>query len=183
MVKDSFLTHLQYFSHPLLIFLSYRLRMLFSFYNLSDGALFEPSDEQDVETIIELLDIKYGQKVADLGSGDGRIVIAMAQKGALSYGFEKNPDLVDRARRNIRSARVADRAFIINNSFWEADLSTFKKITIFQYYTVMERLENKLLSELPFGALVASNHWTFPHWQPVKQIRDIYLYRKTSAIV
>jgi len=151
---------------------------VFNLINLMDGASYEPSEAKDVQVMIKLLEIKPGQKAVDLGSGDGRIVIAMAQKGALAFGFEKNKDLVEEARKNIKKFGLGQTAFIHHGNFWEQNLSVFDKIAVFQFHTIMDRLEEKLLRELNPGTFVVSNHWTFPHWIPQKQEEDIYLYIK-----
>jgi cyclopropane fatty-acyl-phospholipid synthase-like methyltransferase len=143
---------------------------------LFDGALFEPSDKEEVDVMVDLLDLEPGQKAVDLGSGDGKLVIAMARKGAQAYGLEKDAPLVRKSQENIAEAGLSRNAVIYHVDFWDVNLSQFHKIAMFQYYTVMERLEKKLLEELMPGSFVVSNHWTFPRWQPVKEINDIYLY-------
>src|SRR4029079_6072240 len=71
---------------------------------------FVPSPQEVVDRMIELAGVKKGDVVYDLGSGDGRIVITAAKKGAKAVGFEIDPDLVRESRENIQKAGVADSA-------------------------------------------------------------------------
>lgn len=142
------------------------------------GAIYVPTSWPKIKKIIELADIKPGDKAVDLGSGDGRLVIALAKSGAESYGYEINPLLVRLARKNIRKEKVADKAVIHLESFWGKDLSHFNVITVYGMKHVMWRLEKKLKKELKPGARVVSNGFEFPSWPPSKTEEGIYLYIK-----
>ncbi len=152
--------------------------MLFFDPTLLDGALYEPSGEKETQMMIDLLDIKSGDKTADLGSGDGRVIIAMAKKGAYANGFEKDKNLVQESLKNIAKASFPGKASIHYVNFWKKNLSEYKKISVFQCNEIMERLEKKLQEELSPGSLVVSHHWTFPNWKPIKKRMDIYLYMR-----
>jgi cyclopropane fatty-acyl-phospholipid synthase-like methyltransferase len=125
----------------------------------------------------EMAGITPGEKAADLGSGDGRVLIALARKGAESHGYEVNPVLVLLSRRNIRRAGLDGSAFVHWGSFWRADLSRYSLVTVFQVGFVMGRLEAKLKRELPDGARIVSHHWRFPALPPERTRADIYVYR------
>jgi hypothetical protein len=144
---------------------------------LGRGALYEPSSPDKTELMAELAGITPGTPTADLGSGDGRVVIAMARRGAEAHGYEVNPFLVLRARRNIRRAGLQDRAFIHLQSFWSADLSPYRVITVFQVGYIMGRLERKALHELGRGSRVISHHWEFPTLRPETERYDVFVYR------
>src|SRR5436190_21665063 len=75
---------------------------------------FVPSPQEVVDRMIELAGVKKGDVVYDLGSGDGRIVITAAKRGAKAVGFEIDPDLVKESRDNIQKAGVGDSAEIRN---------------------------------------------------------------------
>ena len=143
-----------------------------------NGAIFDPSDEKDIEIIIDLLALKPADKAVDIGSGDGRIVSAMARKGAMAYGIEYDPDLVKKSTDSIYAEKLETKASIIYSSFWDINLHQFNKITIYQYYTVMDRLEKKILHEVQPGSYIVSHLWKFPTWKPAKKIKEIYLYIK-----
>jgi cyclopropane fatty-acyl-phospholipid synthase-like methyltransferase len=139
---------------------------------------FVPSSWERLDTMIELSETKPGQKVVDLGSGDGRVVIAMANLGAMAFGLEVDPDLVEKAIENIREANLDGNAFIICSNYWDEDLSEYDIVTIYGITSIMGRLEDKLRNELKSGAKVVSNFFTFPTWNHVVQKGDIYVYQQ-----
>jgi hypothetical protein len=114
----------------------------------------------------------------DLGSGDGRIVIALANAGLTAYGIEINPFLAWFSRSRIRMAGLKGKAFIVRKSFWQDDFSQYDIVVLFGVFYIMEKLEKKLLAELKPGAIVICNHFYFPTWVPMKQDGDIYIYQK-----
>ncbi|MFZ1970731.1 MAG: methyltransferase domain-containing protein [Candidatus Nanoarchaeia archaeon] len=142
------------------------------------GAPFQPSSNRALKEIIELAKIKKGQKTADLGSGNGKIVIEFAKQGAEAHGFEINPFLVWISRRKIKKAGLQKKAFIHWKNFFKQDFSKFGIITSFQISYIMPELECKLKRELKEGAKVISNTWKFPNWKPKKRLGDVYLYLK-----
>jgi cyclopropane fatty-acyl-phospholipid synthase-like methyltransferase len=141
------------------------------------GAPFQPSSDRELKEMIEISDVKKGQKVADLGSGDGKVVIEFAKKGAEAHGFEINPFLVWLSRMKIKKLGLENKAFIHRKNFWKQDFSDFDIITLFQIYYVMHTLEDKMKNELKKGAKIVSNTWRFPKWKPEKQEGKIYLYK------
>ena len=155
------------------IFLIFIIWIATSFF----GAPFQPSSNKELQQMIEILNVKKGQKIADLGSGDGKVVIEFAKKGAEVHGFEINPFLVWLSRRKIKKLGLEKKAFIHRKNFWKQDFSDFDIVTLFQIYYVMHGLENKLKEELRKGAKIISNTWRFPHWKSEKQIGKIYLYK------
>ena len=116
--------------------------------------------------------------MADLGAGDGKIVIAFARSGAEAHGYEINPILVLFGRWKIRRAGLRGRAFMHWQSFWGVDLSGFNVITVFGIGHIMNRLERKLQIELLSGARVASNVFPFPNWPPTDSLDGVLLYIK-----
>jgi hypothetical protein len=140
------------------------------------GAPFEPTHEKKLKKILKLANVKKGEKIAELGSGDGRIVIAFAQKGAEAHGFEINPFLVFLSRRKIKKLGLTGKAFIHWKNFWKADLSKYDKIILFQFSIIMGQLENKLKKELKPNAKVISYYWKFPKWKYANRIENIFLY-------
>ena len=154
----------------------YPLSYLFGLNRFCDGAWFEATPPEKVEQLIDLLDIKPGQHAVDLGSGDGRVVLAMAKKGAYAVGIEKDEKLVKESNHLIQLAGFSKHAKIIHANLWDIDLSSFEKVSVYQIKTIMKRLEQKLQKELPTGAYVVSNYWQFPTWKPSKKVGDVLLY-------
>ena len=142
------------------------------------GAPFEPTSKEKLQKILKLANIKQGEKAVDLGSGDGRIVIRMAQNGAEAHGYEVNPFLVFYSRNKIKKAGLKGKAFIHWKSFWRVDFSKFDVIVLFQFKTIMKTLEKKLEKEMKKKARVVSYYWKFPNWKYSKTIENIYLYEK-----
>jgi protein-L-isoaspartate O-methyltransferase len=105
--------------------------------------------------------------VIDLGSGDGRIVIAAARDhGARGLGIELDPALVARARENARRAGVADRARFEEGDALKADLSQASVVTIYLLPFLLDQLQPRLLAQLRPGARVVSHAFAFKGWKP-----------------
>jgi hypothetical protein len=152
------------------------------FFPLGRGAVFFPSSREKAQLLADLCGAAPGERAADLGSGDGRIVIALALRGAEAHGFEVNPVLVAIARWNIRRAGLQGRAFIHWKSFWRADLSGFHAVTLFQGHSIMRRLEAKLSRELANGARVVSDYWGFPSLPADRVHGTVFCYRIGSVV-
>ena len=142
------------------------------------GAPFVPSIDQKLATMLKLAHVHPGEKAVDLGSGDGKIVIALAEAGAEAHGYEINILLVWQARHRIRRAGLQRKAFIHWGSFWKADLSSFQLVIVYGISHIMRHLEKKLQKELPPNARVVSNAFNFPTWQPTKKENRVYLYER-----
>ena len=105
--------------------------------------------------------------VIDLGSGDGRIVIAAAREhGARGLGVELEPDLVAKARDNARLAGVADRARFEAGDALKADLSQASVVTVYLLPWLLDQLQPRLLAQLSPGARVVTHAFTFKGWPP-----------------
>lgn len=148
------------------------------FYSIIKGAPFAPTDPDVVSKMVEMADVKPGDKAVDVGSGDGRLVIALAEAGAEAHGYEINPLLVWWSRHKIRKSGLQDKAFIHGKSFWHQDFSSYDAITVFGMSHIMKKLSDKLRSELPPGARVISNTFSLPDWPRRQKIDRMYLYLK-----
>jgi len=130
-----------------------------------------------VETMLELAEINPGEKGADLGSGDGRIVIAFAQKSIEMHGYEIDEELKRLSEENIAKLKFSN-ALIHQTDFWLENLSVYDIICCYPMPTIMGRLERKLQEELKPGARVLLNYFPFKHWKVKKMKDNIYLYCK-----
>ena len=140
------------------------------------GAPYDPSRKKEIDSMIELAEIKEGDKAVDLGSGDGRLVIELAKAGAEAHGYEVNPFLVWLSKSKIRKQGLENKAFIHKKNFWESDLGNFDIITIFQISFVMNKLGEKIKKSGKKGVKVISNTWKFPQEKPTKSKSNVYLY-------
>lgn len=147
-------------------------------YALFFGAPYVSIPKNGLDKMIEFAAIKPGQKAVDLGSGDGRIMIAMAKAGAIVHGYEINPVLVWWTRRKIEKEGLEGKAFVYLKSFWNEDLSSFDVVTLFGVRKIMRRLQDKLDKELKPGAKIISFGFSFPDWQIVKKEQATFLYEK-----
>lgn len=141
---------------------------------------FVPSPPQVVEKMLDMGGIKSGDLVYDLGSGDGRIVIAAAQRGAQAIGFEIDGDLIKDSRANIQKAGVQARAEIRNQDLLTVDFSAATVVTMYLFPEVNLQLRPKLLAQLKPGARVVSHAFDMGDWPPDKheQVlgRNIYVW-------
>ncbi len=142
------------------------------------GAFFAKTPPNLTQKILLLANVRLGQKAVDLGSGDGRLVIAMAKLGVEAHGYEINPFLVILSKINIKRAGLDNKAFVYWGSFWQKDLSEFDIVVLYGISYIMKKLEVKLKKELKSGAKVISNYFMFSNWSPEKQDGNIYLYLK-----
>ena len=131
-----------------------------------------PTPQFLVDRMLEAGRVKPGDMVYDLGSGDGRVVIAAAQKfGARAVGVELMPDLVRKARERIQSLGLADRASIVEGSALRVDLSPADVVTMWFLTNSNDRLRPNLEKHLKIGARVVSNEFPIRGWKPTEMIQ------------
>lgn len=146
---------------------------------LVKGGPFVPSSRSRVKLMLELADLQPMDNIADLGSGDGRILIAAAKAGAKhATGFEIHPGLAQTSRFLAKRKKLSDKITVHCKSFWKADLKSFNVLFLYQLPHTMTKLSKKMLDELPKDARVISNGFTLPGWELIKQDREVYLYKK-----
>ncbi|XP_013858161.1 protein FAM173B isoform X2 [Austrofundulus limnaeus] len=123
-----------------------------------------PSSRDQTQNVMKLLEGRRG-RLADLGSGDGRLVFAASSAGFQCTGFEINSILVAYARSKACWIGVpSSQATFVKKDFWKTDLSPYNNVTAFLAPGVMEVLGEKLLNELPEEALVISCRFSVPNW-------------------
>ncbi|XP_003446183.1 protein N-lysine methyltransferase FAM173B isoform X1 [Oreochromis niloticus] len=123
-----------------------------------------PSSKDQTVNVMKLLEGRSG-RLADLGSGDGRLVFAASAAGFQSTGFEINSILVAYARSKACWTGVpSSQAVFVKKDFWKTDLSSYNNVTAFLAPGVMEVLGEKLLKELSDDALVIACRFPFPNW-------------------
>lgn len=126
-----------------------------------------PTPSSIVDRMLELGRVKPTDVVYDLGSGDGRIVIAAAQKyGARAVGVEMLPDLCRRAEQRIHELGLSDRASIIEGNVFHVDFSPATVVTMYFMTDSNERLRPNLEKYLKPGTRVVSNQFPIKGWKP-----------------
>jgi SAM-dependent methyltransferase len=127
-----------------------------------------------VDAMLSLAGVTARDFVLDLGSGDGRIVIAAAAKfGARGLGVEIDPALVLLSNENARMAGVAERARFVEQDLFATDLAQASVITMYLLPDVNLKLRPELLTLRP-GTRIVSHDWDMGDWQPdVKIVLDV----------
>jgi len=135
------------------------------------GAPFVPTKHSAAEAMIRLARIKKGSRVYDLGSGNGKLLLLAASRGARAVGYEINPWLV--LWSNLRGAPTRWK------NFWHANISDADVIFVYLLPNRMEKLASKLKKECKKGTFVVSNSFIFPHWKILREdaVKHIYVFR------
>jgi protein-L-isoaspartate O-methyltransferase len=143
---------------------------------------FLESPESVVEAMLELAGVEEADVVYDLGSGDGRIVIAAAaSRGAHGVGIEIDEQLVELSRERAREAGVEDLVRFAHEDFFESSFSEATVVLIYLQPKVNRRLRPIFDEQLSPGTRVVSHRYEIRGWTPLRRIkvegRWIYLYR------
>ena len=124
-----------------------------------------PTSPELVEKMLDLAKVTPDDVVIDLGSGDGRMVIAAARRGAHALGVEFNPEMVKLSRELAAGADVADRATFVEGDMFEADISKATVLALFLLPDNLRRLEPKFRALRP-GTRIVVNTFGIPEWTP-----------------
>jgi len=122
-----------------------------------------PTPPELVEKMLDMARVTPQDFVMDLGSGDGRNVIAAAKRGARGLGVEFNPDMVQLSRRIAATEGVADKAEFVEGDMYEADISRATVLALFLLPENLNRLAPKFL-ELRPGTRIVANHFGVDGW-------------------
>lgn len=123
-----------------------------------------PTSEALVDKMLELAQVKADDYVIDLGSGDGRTVIAAAKRGATALGIEYNPDMVALSKQRAAEAGVAERASFTAADLFASDFTRATVITMFLLPDINLRLRPQILDLAP-GTRIVSNTFTMGDWE------------------
>ena len=120
-----------------------------------------------VERMLQIAETRADDLVIDLGSGDGRIVIAAAQQfGARAVGIELDAALVEKSRKNAELAQVSSRASFVQGDVLTADLSSATVVTVYLLPALMEKLQSRFINQLAPGTRIVSHAFTMAGWAP-----------------
>jgi SAM-dependent methyltransferase len=116
-----------------------------------------------VEKMLDMAKVTTNDFVMDLGSGDGRNIIAAARRGARALGVEYNPDMVEYSRREAEKAGVAGKAQFVQGDMYEADVSQASVLALFLLPENLDRLVPKFLDMKP-GTRIVLNTFGIRGW-------------------
>ena len=120
-----------------------------------------------VERMLAIAGTRADDLVIDLGSGDGRIVIAAAQRfGARGVGIELDAALVQKSRENARAAKVADKVSFVQGDVLAADISKATVVTAYLLPALMMQLQPRFIDALAPGTRIVSHAFTMAGWAP-----------------
>jgi SAM-dependent methyltransferase len=123
-----------------------------------------PTVQEVVERMLDLANVAPQDYVIDLGSGDGRLVITAAKRGARALGVEYNPDLVALSKQRAVEEGVADRAQFVQGDLFETDFSQATVITLFLMPQVNLKLRPRILNLKP-GTRIVANTFGMGEWK------------------
>jgi precorrin-6B methylase 2 len=131
-----------------------------------------PTSAGVADAMLKLARVTQDDIVYDLGSGDGRIVIAAAKKyGARGVGVELDADLVKNATKNATKAGVADKVRFVQADLFKTDLSEATVVTLYLSNSINMRLRSLLQQQLKPGSRVVSHRFEMGDWRPDASIR------------
>jgi hypothetical protein len=120
-----------------------------------------------VERMLQVAETRADDLVVDLGSGDGRIVIAAAQQfGARGLGIELDAALVEKSRRNAELAQVSSRVRFLQDDVLTTDISRATVVTVYLLPALMAKLQTRFIEELAPGTRIVSHAFTMAGWLP-----------------
>jgi SAM-dependent methyltransferase len=124
-----------------------------------------PSPELTVEKMLDMAKVTPQDFVVDLGSGDGRNIIAAAKRGARGLGVEYNPEMVELAKRNAQKAGVGDRAQFVQGDMYAAEFSQATVLALFLLPENLNKLRTKF-ADLKPGTRIVANTFGIEGWTP-----------------
>jgi ribosomal protein L11 methylase PrmA len=147
----------------------------------AQDVIYVPTSDTVVDAMLKLAKVESNDVVYDLGSGDGRIVIAAARKyGARGVGIDIDPERISESNENARNAQVTDKVRFIEADLFESDFSDASVVTLYLLGRLNERLKPILFEQLKPGTRIVSHAFDMGEWKPEKtQVVDgktIYLW-------
>lgn len=126
-----------------------------------------PTHQSIVDEMLKMADVKGGDVLYDLGSGDGRIPITAATRfGTRGVGIDIDPDRIAEANKNAQSARVTDRVKFIEGDIFNADFREASVVTLYLLPEINLKLRPMLLEQLKPGTRVVSHNYDMGDWLP-----------------
>lgn len=140
-----------------------------------------PTPQPVVDAMLRLAQVKRGDVLYDLGSGDGRIVITAAKRyGVRGTGVDIDPQRIREANENARKAGVAGRVRFVNEDLFLIDFSDATVVTLYLLPRINLQLRPRLINELKPGTRIVSHGFDMGDWKPDQAVAvgnsTIYLW-------
>jgi precorrin-6B methylase 2 len=139
-----------------------------------------PTPQDVVDRMLDMAKLTKDDFHMDLGSGDGRIAVTAAKRGARSIGVDLNPTRIAEANENAQKAGVTDRVTFVLGNLFEQDISKANVLTMYLLQGVNLQLRPKILSDLRPGSRVVSHAFSMNDWEPDQHVnqngRNLYLW-------
>ncbi len=140
-----------------------------------------PTPDTVVSAMLRLAQVKKGDVLYDLGSGDGRIVIAAARRyGIRAVGVDIDPRRIEEANTNARRAGVANLVRFVQQDLFDADFSEATVVTLYLLPRLNMKLRPRLLAELRPGSRIVSHGFDMGDWKPERTVEvgnnTVYLW-------
>lgn len=135
--------------------------------------IYVPTPPEVVEAMLDMVKLKDGDVLYDLGSGDGRIPIAAARRVQVkATGIDIDPERIREANENAKAAGVTGEVTFKQADLFTSDFSDATVITLYLLDTLNEKLRPKLLAELKPGTRIVSHAFRMGDWEP-ERTQDI----------
>ena len=143
--------------------------------------IFVPTPQEVVEEMLKIANVKKGDVLYDLGSGDGRIAITAAKKfGIRATGIDIDPERIREATENAKRAGVSDLVKFRQEDLFKADFKDATVVTLYLLPDLNVKLRPRLWSELKPGTRIVSHQFDMGTWQPEKKVelngRTVYFW-------
>ncbi len=143
-----------------------------------------PTPPNVVDKMLEAARLKPGETVFDLGSGDGRVLIAAAQKfAAKAVGIEISKESVEASTKRIRELKLDDKVRVIEGDLMQVDLSGADVVTLYLLTKSNDMLRPQLEKQLKPGARVVSHDYAIRGWHPTRIETVVALKREHQLFV
>jgi hypothetical protein len=148
--------------------------------------IFVPTPQQVVDEMLKIANVKKGDVLYDLGSGDGRIPVTAAKRfGIRAIGIDIDPQRIAEANENAKKEGVTQLVTFKNTDLFTTDISDATVVTLYLLPRLNVKLRPKLLNELKNGTRIVSHAFDMGDWQPEKHVkvdgRDVYFWTINDA--
>jgi ribosomal protein L11 methylase PrmA len=135
--------------------------------------IYVPTPHEVVDDMLRLANVKKGDVLYDLGSGDGRIAVTAAKRyGIRAVGIDIDPERIREAKENARKAGVTDRVEFRQEDLFKADFREATVVTLYLLPDLNVKLRPKLWSELKPGTRIVSHQFDMGNWKPEKRLES-----------